>query len=129
MLVVEHRHGTPAGAKHLYHLLEKLVARILHLPLGCLWVVAMLAYDHHPIDSEFVAAESQSLGDRRIHLHGGKSRGSVAAEVVGADLVDVHRNQIHRRMMMRTVPSVAFEEPVDNMLAMRVFAVNRNHGG
>ena len=58
----------------------------------------------------------------------GKALGAVCGQVAFGPLVDVDRNQIHRRLVVAAIPAVAFEKAVDNVLAVRVLAVFGNDG-
>src|SRR4051794_26341261 len=46
MLVIEDGHGLAAFAKYLDCFLKEAEAWVLHLPLRCLWIVAVLTYDN-----------------------------------------------------------------------------------
>ena len=59
----------------------------------------------------------------------GMARGALAAQVVGADLVDVERDQVHGRIMVRAVPAVAIQKAVDDVLGVRVLEVGGDDGG
>ena len=45
------------------------------------------------------------------------------------DLIHIERNQIHRGMMMRSVPAVAFQKPIDDVVRVGVFPVNGGDRG
>ena len=124
MLVIEHRDGAPAGAEHRRDLLEEPIARILHLPLGRLRIIAVFAHHHHSIHREFAGAARQRFPDGGVDLHGREARCAIATQIVGAHLVDVQRNQIHLRMMVRAVPAVSLQIPVDDVLRVRVLSVD-----
>ena len=64
-----------------------------------------------------------------INFHRGKARGAVAAQIVRAHLVDIQRNQVHFRMMMRAVPAVSFQKAVDDMLRVRILPVDGGDRG
>ncbi len=44
------------------------------------------------------------------------AHGALPAQIVVADLIDIQGDQIHRWMMMRTIPPVTVQKPVDDVL-------------
>ena len=64
-----------------------------------------------------------------------KAFGAVAAQVgvfglwVGVDLVDVERDEVHCGPMVATIPAIAFQEAVDDVLGVGVFVVDGGDGG
>ena len=52
-----------------------------------------------------------------------------AAQIIVADLVDIERNQIEWRVMILAVPAVPVEEPVNNVLGVRVLEISGDDGG
>ena len=57
------------------------------------------------------------------------ARRALAAEVVGAHLIDIERHQVHGRIMVRAVPAVAIEKAVDDVLRVRVLEIGGDDGG
>ena len=111
----------PLDSKDLDDLLEEFVARIVRLALFVPRVVAVLADNDDAIHREFAGAARQRFGDGGIDFIAGKrwrDRRQVFAEVPWS-LIDVERNQVHRWMMVHAVPAVAFQEAVDDVLAVR----------
>jgi hypothetical protein len=54
--------------------------------------------------------------------------GSLLEEVTLASLIDVQRYDIHFRVMIPTVPAIAVQETVHNVLGMGIFLIRSNHG-
>jgi hypothetical protein len=52
--------------------------------------------------------------------------GALLEEVALAVLIDVERDDIHLRVVIDTVPSVAVEEAVDDVLGMEISSIRRN---
>lgn len=55
------------------------------------------------------------------------TRRALAAQVVGADLIDIERHQVHGRIMMGAVPAVTVQKAVDDMLRMRILEIRRDN--
>ncbi len=120
MLIAKNWHGPPALPEDIHDAHEELVARIFRLPHLILWIVAVLSNQHHAVNRELIAAKRESFGNCRIDLHRRMPGGAFPAEIVGADLVDVQRYQIHLRTVVRTVPAIPIEKPVNDVLGMGV---------
>jgi len=88
----------------------------------------MFPNQNHAIDGELRAAQRQRFRDRRIQLHRRKLLQPALAHIVFADLIDVDRDEVHWWVMPCPVPAIAFEEPVDDMLRVRVLEVCRADG-
>ncbi len=99
----------------------------------------MLANQQHAIDGETVTAQREGFLDRGVDLHGRELAGPRAAEVaelagpraaevaVGL-LIDVQRDQIHRRTVVAILPAVADQVAVDDVLRVGVAAILGDHG-
>jgi hypothetical protein len=53
--------------------------------------------------------------------------GALLKEVTLAMLIDVERDDIHRWMVIDTVPSIAIEKAVDDVLGMEISSIRRNY--
>src|ERR1039458_6193632 len=62
-------------------------------------------------------------------VHLAVPRRALAAQVVGAGLVDVERHQVHGRIMVRAVPAVTIQQAVDDVLRVRVLEIGGDNGG
>ena len=51
------------------------------------------------------------------------------AEIILANLIDIERNQVHRRAVVTIVPAIAFKKPIDKVLGVRIFVVDRADTG
>src|SRR5690349_5977297 len=129
MLVAKEGHRAIAGAIDVYNLTEEFVARIFCLAFFVFRVMAVLANQHDAIDGQFVTAKRKRLGNREAEPHGRMARAAFTAQIVLADLVDVERNEIERRMMILAMPAVSIEETVDNMLGVRILEIPGDDGG
>ena len=89
----------------------------------------MFADNHDSIDRELAPAQSERFGNGGTDFHPGETLSSFAAQVVGRCLIDIERNKVHGWMMVGSVPSIAFEEAIDDMLGMRIFPVYSYNGG
>jgi hypothetical protein len=54
---------------------------------------------------------------------------SLLEEVPLAPLIDIQRHDLHLWVVISTVPPVAVEETVYNMLGMEIFLIRSDHGG
>ena len=89
----------------------------------------MLADDDDAVHREFAAAERQRLRDRRIHLHRRKALGAIPAQVAVSPIWSTYsETRSIGGMMVRSVPAVAFEEAVDDMLRVGILEVCRGDG-
>jgi hypothetical protein len=53
-------------------------------------------------------------------------RGALAAQIgFWINLVDVQRDEIHRRAVMHAVPSISVKETIDDVLGVRMFEERR----
>ena len=86
-------------------------------------VAAMFADEHDAVDGELGGAGGEGFGDGGIDLHAGEASGAVGGEVAVGTLVNVEGDEVHIGMVVFAVPAVAFEEAVDDVLAVGVFAV------
>ena len=118
MLVIEHRHGSATRAKNLENFLEETVPRIFRLAHFVARIIPVLAHHHDAVNGEFSGAERQRLGNAGINCHAGKTPRAVPAQITRAHLVDIERDQIHRRMMKFAAPAIALEEAVDDVLGV-----------
>src|SRR5262245_49821557 len=118
MFVVEHGDAPATLPEHAHRFLEKFVARIERLALFVFWIPAVFADNEHGINREPRLSQCESLCDSRINLHA-MPRLTVAAEVALRELIDVQRDQIHRRTIMAPLPAVPLEKAVDEMLRVR----------
>ena len=88
----------------------------------------MLADDHHAIDGQPTGPQRQRFGDAR------KDRNAMtgcrpAGQILFRELVDVQRHQIHLRFPPASLPDIAQEKPIYEMLGMGVQAhLRRNQG-
>jgi hypothetical protein len=85
----------------------------------------MLSDEQHAVDRKRASTERQRFRDRRVQLHRREFLQPRLAHIVVANLIDVDRDQIHCRVMVRSVPAIAFEEAVDNVLGVGVLEVRR----
>src|SRR6185437_8714699 len=102
---------------------------ILHLSLWRLRIVSVFADNHYSIDRELASAQSERFGNGGTEFHPGETLSSFVAQVVRRRLIDVERNKVHGWVMVGSVPSIAFEEAVDDMLGMRILPVYSYNGG
>jgi hypothetical protein len=54
--------------------------------------------------------------------------GSLLEEVTLASLIDVQRYDVHFRVMIPTIPPIAVQETVYNVLRMEIFLIRSDHG-
>lgn len=88
----------------------------------------MLADHHHAIHGQFAASQRQGLGDGGAKPQRRELPAAVTAQIALADLIDVERNDVHRRMMVRAMPAVPVEVAVDDVFAVGKFEVGSNNG-
>ena len=129
MLVVEHRHTAAACPEDVHDLPEELVARIHGLPLLVPGVASVLTDQQNPVDRQTVSTQRQGFGDGGIELHRWILTGPVAAEVALPDLVHKERHHIHGGPVKSTVPAVAAQKTVHDVLAVGPAAVLSDQGG
>jgi hypothetical protein len=56
------------------------------------------------------------------------ARGSFAAQIGLADLVNVERHEIHRGIMVSAVPAISIQKAIHNVLRVRIFVIDRSDG-
>src|SRR5438552_14890053 len=112
MLVVKHRDAAATGLENLYDLLEKTVTRIKRLALLIFRIFAVFTDDEHSIHGQVGAAQGEGFCHRRINLHVVTAR-AVSAEIVFGKLIDIETGQLERGMIIAALPSIAFEEAID----------------
>jgi hypothetical protein len=49
-------------------------------------------------------------------------------EITLASLIDIQRYHVHFRVVIPTVPSIAVQETVHNVLGMEIFLIRSDHG-
>src|SRR5688572_9980828 len=118
MLIVENGRSSAAAAVHIHDLLEELVPWIERLSFLVSGIATVLPDEQHTVDGEFAAAQRERLSDGGIDLHRRKASCALPAQIVCAHLIDVQGNEIHRRMMVAALPSIALQKSIDNVLGM-----------
>jgi hypothetical protein len=53
--------------------------------------------------------------------------GSLLEEISLSSLIDIQRHHIHLRVVVRTIPPIAIEKTVHNVLGMEIFLVRSDH--
>jgi hypothetical protein len=129
MLVAEEGNRAIAGTIDIHNLAKELVARILCLAFFVFRVMAMLTNQDDTIDGQFAAAKRERFGNRGAEPHGRMPRAALSAQIVLADLIDIERHEIERRMVILTMPAVSIQKTVDNMLGVRVLKITGDDGG
>ncbi len=64
-----------------------------------------------------------------IHLHRREARGPVRRQILRGVLIYIQRHEVHRGMMIFSVPSVAFQKPIDDVLPVRILPVHGDDAG
>ena len=121
VLVVEHGHAATRSFKHPDYLLKESVPRIERLTQVGFGILTVLADDHHAIDGQPTGPQRQRLGDARKDGNAMTGR-RPAGQILFRELVDVQRHQIHLRFPPPSLPDIAQEKPIDEMLGMGVQA-------
>ena len=128
MLVIEHRDRPLAIFEHRDDLLEEFPSRVLGLTLLIARVVAVLTHHDHTIHRQLAASQRQRIRDGGANPQGGELLAAAAAEIIFSYLVDVERDQVHRRPIVRAHPSITVKETVHDVLGVRVFEIGGNNG-
>ena len=106
MLVIEDRDAPAAGLEHVCNLAEEFIAGIEPLAHLIRWIAAVLGDEQHAVHGEFLTAQGERFGDRRIDLHLWELAGASPAQVVLGPLIDIERDEIKRRAVMARLPAV-----------------------
>ena len=127
MLVVENRSRSTAAFIDVDDLLKEFVTRIKRLPFFIDRVVPVLANQQHAVDGKVVSTKRQCIGNGRRVLDRGVTTQPLAAQIVRSNLLDIQRDDVHRRTVVSTFPAVTFQEPIDDVLRMRILVEDRRH--
>src|SRR5205807_4128514 len=128
MLIAIYRHAAAGFAEHVDDLLIEPIARIELLALFVIGIVAVLAYEDNCVHGEAIAAERERVANCRVDLEI-MLRGEAAAQVVLRDMVRVHRDYPHGRLMALALVFVSLYQSAGDYVRVRVKAVLRNDGG
>ena len=117
MFVVVDWNSASVLLENLDTLLEKFVAWIENLPFLISWVVTMLTYEQHSIDSKFVSTAAQRFRNSRVH---GKTElaGTVSGLVSFGFLIHIKRNDLGIGTMPVPLIGIADDEAVSEVLGM-----------
>ena len=88
----------------------------------------MLADDEDGVDGQLVTPLAQGFGDGRIDLEAART-GSLTAQVAGRLLIDVRRDDVHLGPVPLSLVRVADEEPVADVLGVRLVDPERRDQG
>src|SRR5438270_13177618 len=128
MLVVKDRNALARLAKDGNDLLHHFDAGIEDLSLVVAWIVAVFAYEKHPVHGKFVRPVRQGVGDRpgqpkvKILCH-------AARQIIVRRLVHIHGADVTMRYVETAVARVALNEAPGNVIAMRQRPVDRRDHG
>jgi hypothetical protein len=128
VLVIEDRHGPPAGLEDLDDFLEEAAARVEDLSLVVAGIIAVLGHEEHAIDGQLVAAQRQRLGDALEHGDA-PAFGQGPADVEVRHLIDVQRCHPARRWITLADDAEALHEARDDVVGVAVAKVRGDNGG